>query len=116
MAGSKGAVRDVATNTRPYALNAIDSVVLQDISESLESLLAVTVAGIPEIFRHYEFSIQSHSGRGRIVDRTVAPTMPWIAFTIVNDGAQPVYIDINEKRDQQEHIIADGERKDVFGS
>ena len=116
MGSNKKAVQDIATNTRPYALSAIDIVVLQDISESLESLLAVTVAGIPEIFRHYEFTITSHTGRGRIIDKTVIPTMPWIAFTIVNDGAQPIYIDINEKRNMQEQVVSDGSKPDWYGS
>ena len=112
----KAAVQDIATKGRQYALEAIDSVTLQDISESLESLLAVTTAGIPEIFRHYEFKIYSHMGKSRVIDRNVVPTMPWIAFEIVNDGAQPIYVDVNEKRDMQEHKICDGFKPDWFGA
>src|SRR5208337_4230808 len=112
----KSTVRSIATETRPYALGAIDSVALQDISESIESLLAVTAAGIPEIFRHYEFKIMSQTGKGRVVDCTVFPTMPWIAVTVVNDGAQDLYVDINEKRDQLERTILDGFKPDWYGA
>jgi len=112
----KKTVQNIATGSRQYAMDAINNVTLQDIAESVESLLNVTVAGIPEIFRHYEFTVYSHIGRSRIIDRTVIPTMPWIAFDIRNDGAQPVYVDVNEKRDMLERVLADGFKPDWFGA
>ena len=113
----KKTVQNIATGSRQYAMDAVNNVTLQDIAESIESLLAVTVAGIPEIFRHYEMTIGMDAlGKSRMVDKSVFPTMPWIAVVIVNDGAQPVYVDINEKRNMKEQTITDGIKPDWYGA
>ena len=108
--------KQVATATRPYAQDVINNATLQDIAGLLNSLLDVSMAGIPEVFRHYEFKIDATHGRSKMVDSSVILTMPWIAVTVVNDGAVPVYIDINEKVNMREQVLPDGFKPDWYGA
>lgn len=95
MGEMKRSVEVMATEQRPYAQQAIQSQVMMDMAGFLESLLEVQLAGIPEVVRQYEQSVTDAVTQ---LDATSISTMPWITFTLYNDGPDPVYVQVNEQR------------------
>ena len=83
---------------------------LARISNILSNLLQLEAAEVPEIFRQYRFEV---TDKESCIDVTVAPSMPWIGFTIVNDGKSQVYVFVNEKVDIREHEILHQDMRDV---
>ena len=84
---------DIILKERPYVAQVIQTQLLNDIAGILYEQLAVEKDAIPDLFRKYEF----------IVDSTVLelnedklPSMPWISITVFNDGADPVHIYLND--------------------
>jgi hypothetical protein len=86
---------------RPYALMAIQTQILYDIASMLEEQHKT----IAELYQTYRLTIPE----GKFIPLTVpvtdiptelspknTPTMPWIIFTIFNDGVNGVYIRVNE--------------------
>ena len=101
-------VRGIATEQRPYAQGAIDSVVLQDIASFLEDIRDTTMG--PDIFRQYGFPVTDST---RILDFPTIQTMPWMGFTLCNDGPGPVYVFVNDKVNIQEQRIVEGQGTNV---
>jgi hypothetical protein len=75
---------------------------LTTVSGLLNNILQLEAAEVPDIFRQYAFPV---ADRTACLDVSVIPTLPWISFTITNDGPDPVYVYINEKRDLREKDV-----------
>lgn len=103
-------VRGIATSQRDYAQAAINNVTQQDIAGILEGIYDLMEDQVPEIFRQYSFS---SIDKTMIVDVSVAQTMPWIGFTLCNDGPAPVYVFVNDKVDIMEQRVVEGQTTNV---
>ena len=78
-------------------------VVLKDIRSSINE-------DKPDLFRQYAFPITDES---RSIDSGSVPTMPWLAFTLCNDGPNSVYVFVNDKLNIREQPSVDSQSSNV---
>jgi hypothetical protein len=101
---------------RPYALQVQMMQILYDIADMLESLnermalmhkdlLSMTPKGdvVPYAFEVTEKRIE--------VSTKQYSDMPWIAFTLCNDGPDPVYYTVNKEYEVNKAPLANGEHQ-----
>jgi len=89
----KNKLEKVMLEERPYALQAIQLQVLQDIASLLETLNERIEDMKAECLHPIELEVDE---RGKTLERSEYPTMPWISFTLFNEGPNPVYVVIND--------------------
>ena len=75
---------------------------LTTVTGLITNLLEIEAAALPEIFRAYQFPVTE---KQRCIDVSVAPSMPWISFQIVNDRPDDIYCFVNEIRDIKENVV-----------
>lgn len=99
---------------RPYALMAIQTQILYDIASMLEDQGKTLI----DFFQTYRQTIPEGmfkpitvpvTGTPTVLDPKNMPTMPWISFTVFNDGPNGVYVRINEDLIQTHTPLNPGE-------
>lgn len=98
---------DILLSEREYVPQVVQIQLLNDIAGILYEQLAVMKDSIPDLVKKYKFNITDSLTE---IDEDIIPTLPWIAVTIFNDGADPVHIDINEysgERDPLTGLLTD---------
>lgn len=99
---------------RPYALQLLQTQILYDVASMLDNLTEVTInfhqnwlKTIPEgKLEPLTLAITSSVTK---LDSSVITSMPWMKFTIFNDGADAVYLMVNEEFIQERTPLNSGE-------
>jgi len=90
------------SKSRPYALQLLQTQILYDVASMLDNLTEETVnfhqswlKTIPKgKFEPLTLAITSSVTK---LDSSIIETMPWMKFTIFNDGDDAVYLMVNEE-------------------
>jgi hypothetical protein len=84
---------DILLSEREYVPTIIQTQLLNDIAGILYEQLAVMKDSIPDLVKKYEFDVTDSLLE---LNPDVMPSLPWIAMTLFNDGADPIHLYVNE--------------------
>ncbi len=98
--------REIANATTLTNMFAVQKETL----DVLKNIRAQISDWTPDLFRQYAFDVTDAS---RTIDSSVIPTMPWIAFSVCNDGPDPVYVFVNEKVNIREQPMIEAQSSNV---
>jgi hypothetical protein len=87
-----------------------NATVLKDMLDVLKDIRTSIEEEKPDLFRQYGFPITDES---RSIDSGSIPTMPWIAFTLCNDGPNPIYVFVNDKLNIREQPSINSQSSNV---
>ena len=94
---------DILLQERPYVAQIIQTQLLNDIAGILYEQLATMKDAVPDLMKKYSFDI-TDSILEINVDKI--PSLPWISFTLYNDGADPVHVYVNEYGKEESQYIS----------
>ena len=94
---------DILLQERPYVAQIIQTQLLNDIAGILYEQLATMKDAVPDLMKKYSFEI-TDSILEINVDKI--PSLPWISFTLYNDGNDPVHVYVNEYGKEESQYIS----------
>lgn len=104
---------DIIIKERPYVAQIIQTQLLNDIAGILYEQLATMKDALPDLMKKYSFEITDSILE---INSDKLPSLPWISFTLFNDGADPVHVYVNEYGKEESQYISPEPTDPTIGS